>query len=94
MPLFKLDKKQITRHAGRWKVVLSEDMCNACGFCLNICPVDVFAWRRTPNKLGWFPVYVAHADNCIGCMLCFQLCPDFCLHVAPQAVAEPASTDA
>jgi 2-oxoglutarate ferredoxin oxidoreductase subunit delta len=93
MPLFKPDKKQITRNAGKWDVVLSENMCKACGFCLNICPVDVFAWRDTPNQLGWFPMLVAHEENCIGCMLCFQICPDFCLDVAPKCCAPQLVTE-
>jgi len=24
---------------------------------------------------------VAHEENCIGCMLCYQICPDFCINV-------------
>ena len=51
MPLFKADKKPSRGPAGRWDVVISEDMCKACGFCLAVCPVDVFAWRKTPNRL-------------------------------------------
>ena len=92
MPFFRPEKKQITKNAGMWDVVLSEEMCKACGFCLNICPVDVFAWRTAANKLGWFPMYVAHEENCIGCMLCFQLCPDFCLDVSHRTTAEPVQT--
>ena len=26
-------------------------------------------------------MYVAHEENCIGCMLCYQICPDFCINV-------------
>ena len=59
MPLFKADKKPSRGPAGRWDVVISEDMCKACGFCLAVCPVDVFAWRKTPNRLGWFAMYTA-----------------------------------
>jgi NAD-dependent dihydropyrimidine dehydrogenase PreA subunit len=62
--------------------VITEDMCKACGFCLAVCPVDVFAYRKAPNKLGWFPMFTAKEDNCIGCMLCYQICPDFCIDVA------------
>jgi NAD-dependent dihydropyrimidine dehydrogenase PreA subunit len=90
MSLFKPEKKQIAKNAGVWDVVLNEDMCKACKYCISICPVDVFAWREGPNILGWFPVYVAHEENCFGCMLCYQICPDFCLEVAPKAVAAPA----
>lgn len=82
MALFKAEKKPPRGPAGRWDVVVAEDMCKACGFCLAVCPVDVFAWRTTPNKLGWFPMVVAHEENCVGCMLCYQICPDFCIDVA------------
>jgi NAD-dependent dihydropyrimidine dehydrogenase PreA subunit len=82
MPLFKPEKIAPRGPAGRWDVVVGEEMCKACGFCLQICPVDVFAWRTTPNRLGWFPMVVAKEANCVGCMLCYQICPDFCIDVA------------
>lgn len=71
--------------AGKWNVVVSEEMCKACSFCISICPVDVFAWRDKPNKIGWVPVWVSHEENCVGCMLCYQICPDFCIDVVPKA---------
>ncbi len=81
MALFRPGEKQTRPIKGKWSVVVSEDMCKACRFCIDICPVDVFAWRKKPNKIGWVPVYVNHEENCIGCMLCYQICPDFCLQV-------------
>ena len=81
--MFKTEKKAPRAGtAGRWDVVIGEDMCKACGFCLHVCPVPVFEYRTVPNKLGWFPMYVKHEENCIGCMLCYQICPDFCIDVA------------
>jgi 2-oxoglutarate ferredoxin oxidoreductase subunit delta len=70
--------------AGKWDVVIGEDMCKACGFCMSVCPVPVFEYRTVPNRLGWFPMYVKHEEHCIGCMLCYQICPDFCIDVAPK----------
>jgi NAD-dependent dihydropyrimidine dehydrogenase PreA subunit len=81
MALFKPEKRAPTGRSGKWDVVIGEDMCKACGFCLHICPTDVFAWRTITNQIGWFPMYVAHEENCIGCMLCYQICPDFCINV-------------
>ena len=72
MALFKAEKKAPRGAAGKWDVVVGEDLCKACSF----------AWRTTPNKLGWFPMIVAHEANCVGCMLCYQICPDFCIDVA------------
>jgi 2-oxoglutarate ferredoxin oxidoreductase subunit delta len=85
MALFKTEKKPPRPGtAGRWDVVIGEDMCKACGFCMHVCPVPVFEYRTVPNKLGWFPMYVKHEEHCIGCMLCYQICPDFCIDVAPK----------
>ena len=91
MALFKSEKKAPRGPAGRWDVLVGEDMCKACGFCLSVCPTDVFAWRTATNKLGWFPMYVAHEENCIGCMLCYQICPDFCIDVSLKTGTEDAS---
>lgn len=85
MALFKPEKRAPKKAvAGRWDVLVAGDMCKACGFCLHICPVDVFAYRTAANKIGWFPMYTAHEENCIGCMLCYQICPDFCIDVVPK----------
>lgn len=74
--------------AGKWNVIVKEEMCKACNFCISICPVDVFAWRDRPNRIGWIPVWVSYEENCIGCMLCYQICPDFCIDVRQKIDAE------
>ena len=86
MSLFKAEKIEPKEgKAGHWYVGLREDMCKACRFCLSICPVDVFGWRDKPNKIGWVPLTVSHEENCIGCMLCYQVCPDFCINVEAKS---------
>jgi 2-oxoglutarate ferredoxin oxidoreductase subunit delta len=90
MALFKLEKKAPKGPAGRWDVLVSEDMCKACGFCLHVCPTPVFEYRRAPNRLGWFPMYVKHEEHCVGCMLCYQICPDFCIAVSTKPELEGA----
>lgn len=98
MALFKAKKAAPKAPTGRWDVFVAEDMCKACGFCLHVCPVDVFSWRTTANKLGWFPVVVAHREHCVGCMLCYHICPDFCIDVVLRhevaAQEEPAGARA
>jgi len=94
MPLFKPEKKPSRGPAGKWDVLVGEDMCKACGFCLAVCPVDVFAWRTVPNRLGWFAIYTAKEENCVGCMLCYQICPDFCIDVSAKAIPAAAGSEA
>lgn len=78
--------------AGKFRVTLARDMCKACGFCINICPTNVFAWSKQVNAMGWFPVEIVDENECVGCMLCFQVCPDFCLNVVPREANDRAST--
>lgn len=83
MGLFKTEKMEPPpEKSGKWDLVVTEDMCKACSFCIAICPTDVFAWREKLNKIGWIPVWVAHEENCVGCMLCYQICPDLCIDVS------------
>jgi 2-oxoglutarate ferredoxin oxidoreductase subunit delta len=92
MPLFRKPKVP-ARQTGQFEVILSPEMCKACGFCLNVCPTDVFVWDTRVNGAGWFPVAVARGDDCVGCMLCFQLCPDFCLTVEARTDANSAARE-
>ena len=83
MSLFRSEKiEALPGKAGKWDVVLREEICKACKFCIQVCPTDVFGWREKPNQIGWVPVMVAKEENCIGCMHCYQICPDFCIDVA------------
>lgn len=75
---------------GGWSVTVARDMCKACRFCIEVCPVDVFQWSPEVNALGWLPVEVKQAEACVGCMLCYQLCPDFCINVEKMPLAAGA----
>ncbi|HLI25487.1 MAG TPA: 4Fe-4S dicluster domain-containing protein [Chloroflexota bacterium] len=90
MPLFGKPKVPV-KAPGQYAVILSREMCKACGFCLNVCPTDVFEWDKRVNSAGWFPVRVAREEHCVGCMLCFQLCPDFCLTI--ERKTDPAAVE-
>ena len=82
--LVKTEKKSYTPRKA-WQVIVNREMCKECAFCLATCPTDVFAWSKTVNNMGWRPVEVVHEEHCIGCMICFQLCPDFCINVDEAA---------
>jgi 2-oxoglutarate ferredoxin oxidoreductase subunit delta len=91
--LFRTEKiPPIPSMAGKFNVTLARDMCKACGFCINACPTDVFAWSTRINTQSYVPVDVVHEEQCVGCMLCFQICPDFCLNVERKASANGGAT--
>jgi NAD-dependent dihydropyrimidine dehydrogenase PreA subunit len=72
-------------------VTVERNFCKACRFCIDVCPVDVFQWSKEVNTIGWFPIEVAHEANCVGCMLCYQVCPDFVINVEPKKAKAPAT---
>jgi 2-oxoglutarate ferredoxin oxidoreductase subunit delta len=64
-----------------FRIDLDFEACKGCGYCLEICPRDVFGPGVKYNAKGYLPPLVSKAGDCIGCRRCFLVCPDFCLEV-------------
>jgi NAD-dependent dihydropyrimidine dehydrogenase PreA subunit len=60
---------------------VEEALCKACGYCAESCPKDVFEPADHLNEQGYTPFVAAHTENCIGCLNCLALCPDFAITV-------------
>ena len=55
---------------------------HACQLCLTACPSKVIALvERKVNAHGYPFVYAVHPDDCVGCAICGQVCPDGCITV-------------
>jgi NAD-dependent dihydropyrimidine dehydrogenase PreA subunit len=54
----------VSRHAG--------DECNACGSCVEQCPVDAIELCHSKNGYDYARV---DEERCIGCGLCVRCCP-------------------
>lgn len=65
----------------RFEVVVDQEHCKACGFCVKFCPKDVLAFSEERNVVGFYPVEVKNADACIGCTQCAEVCPDGCIEI-------------
>lgn len=63
-------------------------LCKDCGYCDEVCGLDVFARSDTFHTSGYRPYVAAHAERCIGCLRCIYICPDFAISVRDQR--EPA----
>jgi len=56
------------------QIEINESWCKGCEICVEVCPKDVL-------KMEDFVARVDNLDNCIECMLCEVLCPDFAIVV-------------
>ncbi len=59
--------------------------CKECGYCSEVCGLEVFESSEQFNVKGYRPMIARHKERCVGCMLCFFACPDFSIEVAEKA---------
>ena len=72
-----LDAARVVRTCG--DVVVIDDRCKGCGFCVEYCPRNVLVLSGTFNRKGYHPPRVARAGQCVNCNLCEMLCPEFAI---------------
>ncbi len=53
------------------------DLCNACGICIDACPMDVLREDRTTKK----PL-IKYLRDCQACLLCELKCPCQAIYVS------------
>jgi NAD-dependent dihydropyrimidine dehydrogenase PreA subunit len=56
-------------------------LCKDCGYCKEVCALGVFARSEDFNASGYRPYIAAQAGNCIGCLRCLYICPDFAISI-------------
>jgi NADPH-dependent glutamate synthase beta subunit-like oxidoreductase/NAD-dependent dihydropyrimidine dehydrogenase PreA subunit len=86
------DRHSATREASRclscdllsFEVRIDAALCKDCGYCREACALDVFARSDEFNASGYRPYIAARADNCVGCLRCLYICPDFAISVATR----------
>jgi 2-oxoglutarate ferredoxin oxidoreductase subunit delta len=68
-------------------IVIDEELCKGCTYCINACPLNVIAVKDKFNKKGFFPASPLHLDKCTGCAMCAQVCPEVAIEVYREAGA-------
>ena len=61
-------------------VVITEERCKGCGFCVEFCPTDALELSGQYNAKGYHPPVLARTDACTGCDICGMVCPDFAIY--------------
>ena len=67
--------------AKKGKVEIDRELCKGCLLCIRACPVKVLEIDTQMNLQGVHPSKVVHADKCIACGNCYEVCPDVCIEV-------------
>jgi len=74
-----LDRAGERKKAG--KIVVTEDRCKGCGFCVAFCPREVLRMSAGYNRKGYHCPEVADDSRCAACHFCEVLCPEFAIYV-------------
>jgi len=83
-----VDKEQGTR---KFCVKIDGQACKDCGYCIEVCPKNIFSQADYFNDRGYKPVQVEYAAKCIGCRLCFFACPDFAIEIEEDRAEEDSN---
>lgn len=65
----------------RFLVEIIPGLCKECGYCREVCMLDIFSPSTIFNPSGYRPFTVQNSSRCVGCLKCLYICPDFAITV-------------
>lgn len=69
-------------------VVIDENLCKGCNYCVNECPKGVIALRMDVSKKGYNLAYLLHPELCIKCRKCEYCCPEMAISLEEGSLNE------
>lgn len=64
------------------KVVINTEYCKGCELCTTACVKKLLTIGQEFNKNGCYAVQYRDEENeCTGCALCAEMCPDVAIEV-------------
>jgi 2-oxoglutarate ferredoxin oxidoreductase subunit delta len=66
------------------EIVVLQDRCKGCSFCIEFCPRDVLEQDTRLNIRGVHPPKVKDSALCVGCGVCEEICPDFAIFLVEK----------
>lgn len=64
-----------------YDVIINGLICKDCGYCREVCSLNLFEQSADFNPSGYKPAVAVHTDQCIGCLRCLYICPDFAIKI-------------
>lgn len=74
-------KRCLDCDARMFEVVVYAENCKECGYCDEVCGLDIFVPTDYFNSRGYRPVEVKDSKRCVGCLQCFYVCPDYAIDI-------------
>lgn len=66
-----------------YNVTVDFSVCKECGYCREVCGLDIFKVSGSFNPSGYKPMVAACSEKCVGCLRCLMVCPDFAISIQP-----------
>jgi 2-oxoglutarate ferredoxin oxidoreductase subunit delta len=70
------------------KIVVLEERCKGCGFCIEYCPHNVLIVAKKYNAKGYHPPDVQNIELCVNCGFCRMICPEFAIYTYEATTGE------
>ena len=67
------------------KVEIYVEACKSSRYCIMTCPKKVLGTTDAVNSKGYQYADALHPEDCIGCAMCAQICPDAAITVYREA---------
>jgi formate dehydrogenase (NADP+) beta subunit len=66
----------------QYTVEVNPVVCKECGYCMEMCRMEIFTPSDTFNAGGYKPAVVKSSAGCVGCLKCLYVCPDFAITIS------------
>ena len=76
----------------KYYLITDETRCKGCGICIEFCPKNCLGFSDSFNEKGWRVSKMHRMKDCIKCLMCQRMCPDFAIFVDDSEAIEKAET--
>ena len=63
------------------RVDINIEACKSCSYCIISCPKKTLEIGKEVNSKGYLYAQQVRPEDCIGCAMCAQICPDAAIEV-------------